>query len=107
MEVFLNLFINAIDAMPEGGSLTVRGTVEKPPHKSDNYLAIKVIDNGVGIRKEHLSRVFDRYYTTKETGTGLGLAVVERVISAHNGTLHIDSVEDEGTTFSVYLPYSP
>jgi len=107
MEVFLNLFINATDAMPDGGSLSVRGGVEKPPHKNEDYLAIKVIDTGVGIRNDDLPRVFDRYYTSKETGTGLGLAVVERVISSHNGTLHIDSVEGKGTTFSVYFPYRP
>lgn len=107
MEVFLNLFINATDAMPDGGSLLVRGGVEKPPYKNEDFLAIKVIDTGVGIRQDDLPRVFDRYYTSKETGTGLGLAVVERVISAHNGTLHIDSVEGKGTTFSVYFPYRP
>lgn len=107
MEVFLNLFINAIDAMSEGGSLTIRGEVEKPAHKADNYLAIKVIDTGVGIKKGEISRIFDRYYTTKETGTGLGMAVVERVISAHSGTLHVESEEGQGTTFIAYFPYSP
>jgi signal transduction histidine kinase/FixJ family two-component response regulator/putative methionine-R-sulfoxide reductase with GAF domain len=107
MEVFLNLFINAIDAMSEGGSLAVRGLVERPPHRSEDYLAVKVIDSGVGISKENLSRVFDRYYTTKTTGTGLGLAVVERVVSAHNGTIHIDSAVDKGTTVTIYLPYAP
>ncbi|MBD3403722.1 GAF domain-containing protein [candidate division GN15 bacterium] len=107
MEIFLNLFINAIDAMPDGGKLTVQGLVEKPDHKKSNYLAIRVIDTGEGIRKENISKIFDRYYTTKETGTGLGLAVVERIISAHNGTLHVDSTEGEGTTFTVYLPYEP
>jgi len=104
MEVFLNLFINAVDAMPRGGSLKVHGLIERPAHRKEEYLAIKVIDTGIGIKKEHLSRVFDRYHTTKETGTGLGLAVVERVVSAHNGTLHIESTEGEGTTFTVYLP---
>lgn len=107
MEVFLNLFINAIDAMPEGGALTVHGLVERPSHRKDDYLAIKVVDTGVGIKKEHLSRVFDRYHTTKATGTGLGLAVVERVVSAHNGTVHIESAEGKGTTFTVYLPLMP
>jgi two-component system sensor histidine kinase HydH len=107
MEVFLNLFINAIDAMPDGGSLAVSGMVERPAHKNTDYLAIKVNDTGVGIKKGNLSRVFDRYYTTKETGTGLGMAVVERVISAHSGTLHIESEEGQGTTFTAYFPYNP
>lgn len=107
MEVFLNLFMNAADAMPDGGSLEVEGLVERPPHRKEDYLAIKVRDTGKGIRKEHLSRVFERYFTTKDTGTGLGLAVVERVISAHSGTVRIESTEGEGTTFTVYLPYRP
>ncbi|MEW5795109.1 MAG: GAF domain-containing protein [Candidatus Zixiibacteriota bacterium] len=107
MEVFLNLFINAVDAMRDGGKLTVTGRIERPPHRHEDYLGIHVSDTGCGIKKEHLSRVFDRYFTTKETGTGLGLAVVERVISAHSGTLHLSSVEGKGTTVSVYFPYKP
>jgi len=106
-EAFLNLFLNAIDAMPGGGTLSVEGIIEHPKHRREEYLALKVIDSGVGIRKEDLSRIFDRYYTTKETGTGLGLAVVERIISAHNGTLTVESVEGKGTTFTVYIPFEP
>jgi signal transduction histidine kinase/FixJ family two-component response regulator len=105
MEALLNLFMNAIDAMPDGGTLSVKGRIEKPEHKKVEYLAIKVIDTGIGIRKENLAKVFDRYYTTKETGTGLGLAVVERIISAHNGTLSVTSIEGEGSTFTLYFPY--
>ncbi len=104
LEVLLNLFINAIDAMPNGGTLTVHGLVERPEHKKTDYLALRISDTGVGIKKENLSKIFDRYYTTKETGTGLGLAVVERIISAHNGTLKVDSIEGKGTTFTLYLP---
>lgn len=107
MEIFLNLFINAIDAMPDGGTLRVEGLVEKPEHKKSAYLAVRVMDSGVGIRKENLAKIFDRYYTTKDTGTGLGLSVVERIISAHSGTLHVASEEGRGTTFTVYLPYEP
>lgn len=105
MEALLNLFMNAIDAMPDGGTLSVKGLIEKPDHKKVEYLAIKIIDTGAGIRKENLAKVFDRYYTTKETGTGLGLAVVERIISAHNGTLSVTSTEGEGSTFTLYFPY--
>jgi len=106
VEVLLNLFLNAIEAMPSGGKLTVTGLIEKPGHKKQDYLAIKVTDTGVGIAKKNLSRVFDRYFTNKETGTGLGLAVVERIVSAHNGTLAVDSVEGQGSTFTLYFPYS-
>ncbi|MCK4301706.1 MAG: hypothetical protein KAW91_02975, partial [candidate division Zixibacteria bacterium] len=104
IETLLNLFINALDAMPNGGRLSVLGMVEKPEHKKINYLALKVSDTGVGIKEENLSRIFDRYYTSKETGTGLGLAVVERIVSAHSGTLRVESVEGEGTTFTLYFP---
>ncbi|UCD63179.1 MAG: GAF domain-containing protein [Candidatus Zixiibacteriota bacterium] len=105
LEAFLNLFINAVDAMPDGGRLSVYGLIEKPQHKKVEYLAVRVSDTGVGIKKENLSRVFDRYFTTKEKGTGLGLAVVERVVSAHSGTLTVDSKEGKGSTFTVYFPY--
>jgi signal transduction histidine kinase/FixJ family two-component response regulator/putative methionine-R-sulfoxide reductase with GAF domain len=104
LEMFLNLFINAIDAMPQGGSLQVHGLIERPPHKKHDYLTVRVVDTGVGIKKESLARIFDRYFTTKETGTGLGLSVVERIISAHGGTLRVESIEGKGTTFTVYLP---
>ncbi len=106
LEAILNLFLNAIEAMPGGGELSVTGIIERPDHKKTDYLAVKISDTGVGIKKEKLSRIFERYYTTKDTGTGLGLAVVERIISAHNGTLKVDSTEGKGTTFTLYFPLS-
>ena len=106
LELFLNLFINAIDAMPDGGTLAVTGLIERPEHKRVDFLAIRVSDSGSGIKKENLSRIFDRYYTTKDTGTGLGLSVVDRIITAHGGTLLVESEEGKGTTFTVYLPSS-
>jgi len=106
LEVLLNLYINAIDAMSDGGTLSVKGLIEKPDHKKIDYLALRITDTGTGIKKENLSRIFDRYHTTKKSGTGLGLPIVERIISAHNGTLSVESVEGEGTVFTIYLPYS-
>ena len=106
MEAFLNLFINAIDAMPDGGTLSIRGLIEKPDHKKVDYLALRIADTGVGIKKENVSKVFDRYYTTKDSGTGLGLAVVERIISAHNGTLKVESSDGQGSVFTLYFPYN-
>jgi len=105
MEALLNLFINAVDAMPAGGTLSVKGLIERPDHKKVDYLALKVSDTGMGIKKENIPKIFDRYYTSKETGTGLGLPVVERIISAHNGTLSVHSAEGKGTTFTLYFPY--
>lgn len=107
LETMLNLLINAVDAMEAGGKLKVEGLVEKPAHRKDDYLAVRVSDTGCGIKKENISRIFDRYYTSKETGTGLGLAVVERIISAHRGTLSVESTENEGSTFTLYFPYEP
>ncbi|KAA3637794.1 MAG: response regulator [Calditrichaeota bacterium] len=104
LEIFLNLYINAIDAMGENGKLIVKGIKEMPHHKKVEYLAVKISDTGEGIKKENLSKIFDRYFTTKSTGTGLGLAVVERVISAHGGTLSVDSDYGKGTTFTMYFP---
>ena len=104
IEMFLNLLLNAMEAMPDGGTLTIRGLVERPEHKDADYLAIKMTDTGHGIKDEHLSRVFDRYFTTKDTGTGLGLAVVDRIVSAHHGLVRVESVAGNGACFSVYFP---
>jgi len=104
LEVFLNLFLNSIDAMDKGGKLLVSGKIDRPSFKKKDYLTITVSDNGHGIKKENLSRIFDRYYTSKDTGTGLGLVVVERIISAHGGTLEVHSTLEKGTDFILYFP---
>lgn len=104
LEVFLNLFLNAVDAMDEGGRLKVQGKIGRPSFKKTDFLAITVSDNGHGIKKENIPRIFERYYTTKESGTGLGLAVVERIIAAHGGTLIVESECGKGTDFTIYLP---
>jgi len=103
MEVFLNLFLNSVDAM-DSGEIKVIGKIDRPSFKKTDYLAITVSDTGCGIKTENLSRIFDRYYTSKSTGTGLGLAVVERIISAHGGTLAVESELGKGTSFTIYLP---
>ncbi len=104
LEVFLNLFLNAVDAMDEGGRLKVQGEIGRPSFKKTDFLAITVSDNGHGIKKENIPRIFERYYTTKESGTGLGLAVVERIIAAHGGTLKVESECGKGSDFTIYLP---
>jgi signal transduction histidine kinase/FixJ family two-component response regulator len=104
LEVFLNLFLNAIEATAQNGQISVTGKIGRPSFKNHDFLAITVTDNGLGISKENLSRIFDRYYTTKETGTGLGLVVVERIITAHGGTLEVNSRAGKGTNFTLYFP---
>ena len=104
-QVFLNLFTNAIDAMPEGGQLAVRVRPgELPGHATT--VVIEVADTGVGIPPEHLGRVLEPFFTTKEDGkgTGLGLAICRRIVRQHHGTLEIDSQVGKGTTVRITLP---
>jgi K+-sensing histidine kinase KdpD len=102
MEMFLNLIMNAVEAMDKDGTLILRIS----PYDQDNQKMIKVeiSDTGCGIDEKDQAIVFDRYYTNKETGTGLGLAVVERIVSAHGGRIEMHSEKNVGTSFSIYLP---
>jgi signal transduction histidine kinase len=106
-EIFNNLVSNAINYSPEGGKVRVTG------RGLGDYLEIKVEDTGVGIPPEELPKIFDKFYrvkhpkTRKVTGTGLGLAIVKGAIEAHHGTINVESVPDQGTTFRVLLPVMP
>jgi signal transduction histidine kinase len=95
---FQNLVLNALDAMPAGGTLTLR-TFER-----DRNIRIEVADTGKGLTPEECSRLFTPYYTTKQLGTGLGLAIVQSVISDHHGTISVSSDEGRGTSFKIELP---
>ena len=96
--VLVNMVLNAADAMPDGGTLTIRSRV-----KNDN-IVIYFEDTGVGIDSENLSRVFDPLFSTKDKGTGLGLAVSYRIIKKLNGSITVESEIDKGTKFSITLP---
>jgi two-component system nitrogen regulation sensor histidine kinase NtrY len=95
---FQNLVLNALDAMPAGGTLTMRTS----EHESN--VRIEVADTGKGLTPEECSRLFTPYYTTKVQGTGLGLAIIQSVISDHHGTISVSSDEGHGTTFRIELP---
>lgn len=97
-QVFVNLVLNAIDAMPDGGTLTVTSRAR------DSIVSIQFRDTGTGIRKEDIGKIFDPFYTTKEKGTGLGLAVSYNIIKKMNGLLTVESEPGKGTTFSIMLP---
>ncbi|GAB4256903.1 MAG: hypothetical protein Kow0092_03340 [Deferrisomatales bacterium] len=110
-QVVTNLVVNARQAMPRGGTVRVRADVRRigapgvPESLSPGrYLAVTVADEGHGIAPEHLPRIFDPYFTTKETGSGLGLATSFSIIRRHGGTIQAASREGEGAVFTVYLP---
>jgi K+-sensing histidine kinase KdpD len=104
IEALLNILSNAIDAMPKGGTLAVKATVGVIEPDGGQKLVISVRDNGHGMRPGEVSRIFERYYTTKSSGTGLGLAIVQRIIRAHGGEVRAESTPGEGTTFYLELP---
>ena len=98
-QAFLNLAINACQAMPNGGSLRLAcGTAAR------NRVEILIEDTGVGIPPEHLGRIFDLYFTTKDHGTGIGLSMVYRIVQMHDGEVEVQSTPGRGTTFRILLP---
>jgi len=111
-QVIHNLVINAVQSMPTGGDLEIRGENmvldgdSSLPLKKGNYVKISVQDQGVGIPPDHLLKIFDPYFTTKQQGSGLGLATVYPIIKNHGGHIAVASTLGAGTTFTLYLPAS-
>ena len=105
-QVFLNLFVNAVHAMPGGGALTVSTAVQKDVRKGNTHFkaVAEVKDDGVGISQEHLKSIFDPFFSTKESGTGLGLPISLGIVESHEGKMQIVSKEGKGTTVIVELP---
>jgi len=117
-QMLVNLCVNARDAMPTGGTLTIRTRHVKrdalPSHADkdqlhDKYICISVTDTGCGMDKQTLSKVFDPFFTTKpkDRGTGLGLSVVYKIVQAHKGVIDVKSRVGQGTTFYIYIPEAP
>jgi signal transduction histidine kinase len=98
-----NLVLNAIDAMPQGGELTL-GTAAAASGEHGTRVTISVCDTGSGLTPEECTRLFTPYYTTKQHGTGLGLAIVQSVVSDHGGKISVESGKEKGTTFQIELP---
>ena len=95
---FMNIFINAIQSIDGGGTITIRLKTEKGRYR------IEIEDNGPGITQENLKKIFNPFFTTKEKGSGLGLPIVRKIIEGHNGIIEIESNEGSGTRVTIYLP---
>jgi signal transduction histidine kinase len=101
-QVIWNIVLNAIQAMPNGGRLEIKAF----PYirRGQNGIAVEVGDTGVGIEKENIPKIFEPFYTTREVGTGLGLAVVQRIVEGYKGAIEIESEKGERTLCKVWLP---
>jgi len=111
-QVINNIIINAVQAMPDGGTVTVRAenvpaaAASSPPLPGCSCVRVSIEDQGTGIPEEHLSRIFDPYFTTKRQGIGLGLTTAYSIVNKHEGYIGVESELGGGTTFSIYLPAS-
>ena len=109
-QVFHNIVINALQAMPKGGLLEVRTMIGKMKGRSKRKigsLQVEFSDTGVGIPAERLKEIFEFYYTSKKTGTGLGLAIARQIIEGHSGTIEAESTYGKGTILKVTIPLHP
>jgi two-component system sensor histidine kinase PilS (NtrC family) len=108
-QVFWNLLVNAAEAMPSGGSIRIGAEVlsnEDMGTYLGDVVKITVSDDGKGMDRKDMTKVFEPFFTTKPGGTGLGLATVYRIVEAHAGIIQVDSINGNGTTFTIYLPAS-
>ena len=105
-QVIQNIMLNAVQSMPQGGRVRITALNHPPESHSDGKksVSISISDTGVGISKEHLSRIFDPYFTTRKTGNGLGLATAYSIIKNHGGSIMVESTPGAGSTFTITLP---
>lgn len=108
-QVFLNLILNAIQAMPNGGTLNIETTLQDKKINSDKevatlFIEVKISDTGIGIPPENRDKIFNPFFTTKKGGTGLGLAISYRIVENHKGSIFVQSAVGKGTAFIVRLP---
>ena len=114
-QVFFNVILNAVQAMPDGGTIAIEtyncgngdnlGPGKNGHARIDpDSIELKFIDTGHGVPECDLDKIFDPFFTTKEKGTGLGLAIVHNIVEAHGGTIQVESSDAKGTIFSIMLP---
>ena len=105
-QVLMNLFINARDAMTDGGRLTVRTDSSAPAVETDvkKWVHLSVADTGHGMDEQTRARIFEPFFSTKERGTGLGLAVVQQIVKEFRGRIDVWSEPEKGTRFDIWLP---
>ena len=105
-QVIQNLALNAVQSMPQGGIVTICAANSFSAQGDGRYVEFFVSDTGVGISEENLQRIFDPYFTTKQKGSGLGLATCYSIITKHGGRIEATSAPGKGSTFHIYLPAS-
>jgi two-component system, NtrC family, sensor histidine kinase HydH len=98
-QAFLNIFQNGIEAIEGPGKIRVTSTITQ-----NNEVLIEISDSGIGISQDTLSKIFNLYFSTKSSGTGLGLSLVHQIISQHSGRIEVSSEPGKGTSFLIYLP---
>jgi signal transduction histidine kinase len=106
-QVFVNLFINALEAMGPNGSLKIATEFVSSPlaaEKKNPQVRVTISDTGVGVAPENLPQLFEPFFTTKQNGTGLGLPIIQRIVREHEGDISVQSELNQGTTFSILLP---
>jgi signal transduction histidine kinase len=101
-QVIVNIMTNALQAMEDGGTLSI--SLEPATESHDEMVDLKIADTGPGIPEAIRGRIFDPFFTTKKEGTGLGLAIARRILSAHKGTILVESYPDAGTVFTLRIP---
>jgi len=100
--LLINIILNAIQAMPEGGRISIKTSLEE--RDDYKYMKVSISDTGAGISKEIMEKIFDPFFTTRPHGTGLGLYICKRIIKAHNGEIWVESEENKGSTFYFTIP---
>jgi two-component system NtrC family sensor kinase len=106
-QVLVNLLLNGLEAMSDGGSIRIKSNIAKDQKKRRRHLALHIMDTGGGIPPANLSKIFDPFFTTKPEGTGLGLSIVHKILDQHHASIDVVSEETRGTTFILRFPLHP